>query len=107
MNYFIELLQVSLNNRKELSGIPTSKEWVVIFFESQRQAITGVMLDGIERLPQSQRPQTDLLLQWIGNVQLIEQTNIRHRKYAQELTTRFNDAGVPGTGGRVLERDEG
>ena len=75
MNYFIELLQVSLSNRKELSGIPTSKEWAVIFFESQRQAIIGVMLDGIERLPQSQRPQTDLLLQWIGNVQLIEQTS--------------------------------
>ena len=51
------------------------------------------MLDGIEKLPKEQRPPQELLLQWIGIVQMIEQTVIQHQKRTKELTELFKGEG--------------
>lgn len=63
---FFELLQIALGNRIRLSRVPTPEDWIGVYDESERQAVTGILLHGIERLPAEQRPSQDILLQWIG-----------------------------------------
>lgn len=92
---FIELLQVSLGARDKLSRTPSLAEWIVLFNESQKQAIVGVLINGIEKLPDSQRPSQEVILQWIGLVQMVETTYMLQCKRVHELTKLFSDAGYP------------
>lgn len=94
---FFELLQVALGNRERLSSVPSTKEWAEIYGESERQAVTGILLHGIERLPAEQRPPQVLLLQWIGLGQVIEQRNRVMDMRCLELLRKLNDYGLRGT----------
>lgn len=93
MSLFFELIQVALGNRERLDRTPTAEEWNAMFEESFRQAVTGVMLDGIEKLPEEQRPPIDMLLEWIGETQVNEETVRSHLKRARELTKDFMAVG--------------
>lgn len=92
-NLFIELLQVSLGTREELSREPSADEWVALYQESQRQAVLGLMVEGLERLTKEQLPKQDLLLRWIGYAQLNEGSYHLHCEKAKELTSRLGDKG--------------
>ena len=67
----IELLQVSLGNREQLSRTPSDAEWICLFQVAQKQAIVGVLLGGLERLPKEQLPSQNILLQWVGLAQMV------------------------------------
>lgn len=86
---FFELLEVTLGARDSLSRVPSAAEWGGLLAESQRQAVVGLFLDGIECLPNEQRPSQALLLQWIGLVQIAENAYTLHIKRAKELTAQF------------------
>lgn len=72
---FTELLQAALRKGGEVPYLPTAKEWTRVYEESERQAIVGVMLSGLDKISSTQRPPQELLLQWIGVGQMIEQRN--------------------------------
>lgn len=72
---FFELLRISIGAGNNLSRVPSVGEWSAIYEESERQAISGILLHGIEMLPLEQRPPQDMLLQWIGDGQMISQQN--------------------------------
>ena len=91
---FIELLQVSLGNKEKLSRQPSTAEWKTILEESRRHAIIGLLMDGLERLTEEQRPPSDILLGWIGETHLINQTGLIHRKRAKELTQKLRSANI-------------
>ena len=91
---FFELLQVALGNRERLSRTPTVDEWEEIYEESGRQALTGILLHGIDRLPAEQRPSQDFLLQWIGDGQLIEQQNLMMDKRCVKLFRKMEEQGI-------------
>lgn len=63
---FIELLQVSLGTRDNLSKEANAVEWYNLFDIARKQAVAGIAFAGIQRLPEAQRPPKMLLLQWIG-----------------------------------------
>lgn len=90
---FFELLQTALGNRDKLSRVPNKNEWMAIYQESERQSILGVMVDGLERLPDEQRPTQDILLQWIGLVQMIEPNTIKITKASKEAVKYFQNKG--------------
>jgi len=90
---FVELIQVALGNRDNLSRVPTRKEWISIYQESEKQSILGIMLDGIELLSKSQHPPQDILLQWIGLVQMIEQNTIKISQASEEVVKYFQEKG--------------
>lgn len=94
---FFELLQVALGNREGLSRTPTAEEWEEIHEESGRQAVAGILLNGIEGLPVEQRPPQALLLQWIGVGQMIEQRNHLLDERCVELLGRIREVGLRGT----------
>ena len=90
---FSELLLVSVGTCYELSRVPSSEEWEEIMAEAERQSIIGAMLDGLERLPQRQRPPQLLLLQWIGAVQMVEQNTAAIVKASREVVRYFKEHG--------------
>lgn len=48
---FIELLQVSVGTRDELSRGLTDSEWNEIYRLAESQGLIGILFGGIERLP--------------------------------------------------------
>lgn len=94
---FFELLQISLDNGGAFSHTPTVKEWEEMYDEAERQAVTGILLHGIEKLPAEQRPSQVFLLQWIGIGQMIEQQNHLLDERCVELLGRIQDAGLHGS----------
>ena len=92
MKYFFELLQVALGNRAFLSGAPTSEEWEVIYRLATEQSVLGLVLAGIETA--NVRPPQELLLQWIGDVQILEQQNKEMNVFIAELIERLRKADI-------------
>ena len=90
---FIELLQLTLGTRESLSRVPSSAEWAAIYDEAERQALAGIMVSGLERLMEVQRPPQDILLQWIGFCQQIESQNVLTTKTCQKVCKRLEHDG--------------
>ena len=67
-NLLLELIQVSLDTRKELSRVPNVAEWNNLFEAAQRHSVAGIIIIGLEKLNKQNRPPQTILLQWIGNI---------------------------------------
>jgi hypothetical protein len=91
---FFELLQVALGNRDKLTKAPSAEEWEEMYAESERQAVTGILLHGIEKLPAEQRPAKVFLLQWIGVGEIIKQQNSLLDGRCKDLTSSLFAAGL-------------
>lgn len=61
---FIELLQVAVGRRIELSVIPTAEEWEVLYSMAKKQTMVGIAFVGVETLPKEQLPKKERLIQW-------------------------------------------
>ena len=94
MSVFFELLQVALGTRNSLSVVPSLQDWASIYKESERQAILGVMLVGLEKLPDTQRPPKDILLSWIGMGEFIRRQNMFVNHRCSDLIKIFKDANL-------------
>ncbi len=90
---FFELLQVALGTRDKLSRVPSAAEWGRLFEEAERQAVAGVMLGGLERMPAEQWPPLEVKLEWIGEAQAIESQNKLLNTEARRLTEVFAAEG--------------
>jgi len=93
IDLFIELLQVALGTREQLSRVLSTHEWTDLYVEAERQAVTGVFMDGLERRPKEQLPQKDFLLQWVGISQMIESNYAIHCDRSRTLNKLVTDAG--------------
>lgn len=91
---FFELLQIALGNRESLSIAPSAKEWSDIYRESERQAVTGILLHGIDKLPAEQRPQLAFLFQWIGISEQIRLRNAMLDERSKELIANLSAYGL-------------
>ena len=60
-----------------------SVDWEKVFQLAEEQSTIGVVLAGIEH--SKVKPPQDLLLQWIGEVQMIEQQNLAMNKFVAQL----------------------
>lgn len=92
MDLFYELIQASLGFRGLLSRTPSVQEWSALYKESERQAILGITLMGIETLPDEQRPSKELLLNWIGVGEAIRQQNKLVNQRLSQLIKMLTDA---------------
>ena len=93
MDLLVELVRVALGTLDRLSRMPSNEEWERMYLMCQQQAIAGVVLDGLDRLPAEQRPPQLLLLQWIGDLQQIEATYSLQCQRAKELQDVFQQIG--------------
>ena len=75
MKLFFELLKVSVGNAASLSATPDAEAWREMLECAKRQALVGVCFAGIEALPEGQRPDKALLMEWYALTQQIETRN--------------------------------
>ncbi len=70
-NYIFELIQIVLDNRKELTRQLTIDEWENLYSACETQLVLGFTFSGIQKLPEEQMPPAELLAKW-QKVALIE-----------------------------------
>lgn len=93
MNLFFELVQVALGNREMLSRVPSVGEWNQIDTEAQRQAVSGIIVDGLDKLPKEQLPIQLQLLELIGVAEMLRQRNQVFNIRSIEIQQLFAGAG--------------
>ena len=100
---FLALLQAGLWGGQrpvqefKSSRVQDSVDWEKVYQLAQEQAVQGLVLQGVEELRakslELRVPQT-LLLQWIGEVQMIEQRNRAMNAFIAEQFERLRKNGI-------------
>lgn len=67
-------------------------DWDEVYQLAGEQSVVGLVLAGLERT--NVKPPQELLLQWIGEVQIIEQTNITMNKFVAKLIENLRKEDV-------------
>lgn len=93
MKLFVELIQIALNNRAELSHTPTDSQWQALFALAKKQALLGITYAAIERLSAEQRPTRRLLLQWGVITERIKERNEELNTKIPTISQRFHSDG--------------
>lgn len=91
---FFELLQVAIGNRASLSTVPTREEWSFLFQMAQKQSLIGITFHGLQKLPEDQRPQRSLILQWYAIAAQIQRRNELTTEVCQSLTDELAKDGL-------------
>lgn len=72
---FFEIIRVSIGTANTLNHAPSPEEWEYLYEEANRQTLTGVLLEGVKRLPSDQRPPRQLLMNWHATSEQIAAQN--------------------------------
>ena len=89
---FLNLVRLGIGH--QVLNPSSDFDWSAIKTLAARQALDAIVIDGIERLPESQRPPKEQLLEWIGEVlQLYEYRFEMYRKTIAEMANFYNSHG--------------
>ena len=92
-NTFLSLVRLGIGHRAEALSGPV--DWNEVQALAERQGLAAVLVDGIEQLPDNQRPPKDLLLQWIGEVlQNYEYRYELYRRAIAEFAGFYGEHGI-------------
>ena len=81
-NTLFSLARLGIGHGVEALSEPVN--WNEVQALAEKQGLAAVLVDGIEQLPDSQRPPKDLLLQWIGEV--LQSYEYRYEVYRRAIT---------------------
>jgi hypothetical protein len=92
---FFSLLQAGLwpGSEKQVS-VDGAVDWEEIYRLASEQSVLGLVLAGIDGLPNDQKPPKMLLLQWIGEIQIVEQQNKEMNDFIGELVDKMRREGI-------------
>lgn len=91
--YFLELAKVGLWGGGNLDiRIDGTADWQEIYRLANEQSILGLVLAGLEH--SDLKPPKELLLQWIGEVQMIEQKNRSMNAFIADLIEKLRKNGI-------------
>ena len=86
---FLSLVRLGIGHYSE--ALPSNVDWDELKALAERQGLSAVVLDGIERLPEQQRPPKVFLLEWIGEtLQGYEYRYEQYRKTIGEMAALYN-----------------
>ena len=89
-----ELLLISTGAKETLSHTYSDTQWAEALYIANNQSITGVLTVAMEALPEkSMLPSKSVLLQWIGNAQIIEQTTMKMEEATKVVINYFHENG--------------
>ena len=102
IKFFFELLRTGLWTDARFSGswnhgLGDSVDGEEVYRLAEEQSVVGVVLGGIERLKNATPNlgiNQELLLQWIGEVQMIEQQNQTMNQFIADLIEKMRAAGI-------------
>ena len=89
---FLTLVCLGIGHRAD--ALPDDVDWPEIQALADSQGLAAVVLDGIEKLPESKRPPQELLFQWIGGT--LNDYEYRYKEYKKtiaELAGFYNSHG--------------
>ncbi len=91
----LALLRLAVNGEKsEVRETDfTGADWKEVLSLSVQQAVVGLAFDSLERLPEGLRPDSGVVLKWIGYVSQIEGAYSRHRKVIFSLSEFYAGEG--------------
>lgn len=91
---FFRLLRMALGKEEWDSSLCLAAEdWSWIWSMAVRQAMLGVVFDGVCRLPEGCRPPKEMVLRWFGAVQELEQANRKLNQCAVAVSRKFRQEG--------------
>lgn len=91
--FFLSLIKLGIGNA-EVIPVPKQIDWNALEDLAAKQGLSAVLVDGIEKLPENQRPPKLMLLQWIGeNLQGFEYRYELYRRAIAELAGFYNQHG--------------
>lgn len=91
---FIQLLQIAIGRRQQLSEKPSQKKWLSIYELANEQAVAGICIAGVDKLPKEQMPPQMMLLDWIGLSEQIRHQNSYLDKLTVQIWKQLNDDGL-------------
>ena len=95
---FFELIQVSIGTKDCYNEVPSGEDWVRLFYLANKQSLTSLLIEGINKEPSlAQSIDKALLLEWIGLNQLTVSQNQLQNKRAEELYKLFREGGFRST----------
>ena len=80
---FLSLIRLSIGH--QASEFPEALDWSSIKVLADKQGLTAIVLDGIERLSDELRPPKVLLLNWIGEV--MQNYETRYNEYKKAISS--------------------
>ena len=90
---FYTILQSAIGKTVQLSHTLSEKEWNEIFGLAKKQALVGIMFEGVKRLPQEQWPPRNVVLQWAMMVESIKHRNRQTTDVCLRLTEALGKDG--------------
>lgn len=100
---FFKLIRLALFTSPDCRVRISKEEWKEVYDMACKQAVAAIVLDGVELLPPSEKPPTDLLMPWISLVQHIEKRNRQMNRLAVMVCDKFKREGM----GNVLLKGQG
>lgn len=89
---FLSLVRLGIGHQADT--LPQTVDWQILKALAESQGLSAVVLDGIEKLPEAQRPPKVFLLEWIGEtLQGYEYRYEQYRKAVAELAGFYNAHG--------------
>ena len=88
---FFQLLQQGLWGKMSENNIPTltPQEWDEIYRISRKQAVQGIIYDGINQLDSDHQPPMALMIKWTVEIDAIERANKKQRETIEQLHSIF------------------
>lgn len=89
-----EFLRFCIGSESEQPSSLKEADWKALYRIAQKQALMGILFDGIQRLPSSDMGiSRDLLLQWMAQCQMLEKANVRLNDAAIQVSEWFRKKG--------------
>lgn len=85
MHPFRKLILISLGREDTFEKKPSHRDWMMMFNMAKQQTLLGVLFDGIERLPDDQRPPESIYENWKRLAARITEIHQLHERRVREL----------------------
>ena len=89
---FFQLLRFSIGASSRLPEIEP-QEWEEIYEIAKKQALLGIVFDGIEKMGNAVKMDPDLLMTWVGKCKLIERRNLQLNEAVVKVLKYFKKNG--------------
>lgn len=91
---FCSLLQIAVGKHTRLSHALSEEEWTRLYKFAQKQALLGIVFEGVRSLPQEQWPNGDIVLKWTMAAETIKRRNKQTTDVCLRLTKELAKDGL-------------
>lgn len=85
MHPFRNLLLISVGRVDSFEKVPSPQEWGMLFNMAKHQALLAILYEGVQKLPEQQRPPQEIMDKWKKLTELTAGIFRRHQERIQQL----------------------